>query len=487
MLKGLNTIAVVCNQWGDTGKGKFVDYFGEWADIIARGTGGANAGHTINLNGKEYIFHLIPSGILHDKEGKENILGSGVAFDPAIINEELDLLERENKTYDNLYFSKDAKLLMPQHIVMDSLKEKEAGKEKIGTTKRGIGPLYTDHVARIGLKIWHMLNPEILREKIEKNIAEKKELLLNKDRKMVKEIFTDNNLEQFYSEQNIFNVDAIVKAYQKYAERFRNMITDTDNYLRASLGKKKILIEGAQGLLLDVDEGSYPKVTSSNTSVRGLANGVGLSEKDVDKTFGITKAFYMTRVGSGPFPTELGGLKGQEWCEAQTKEKEKEYNPGINTNEEFSKGIAIRLAGGEYGATTGRPRRTGWLDLPLLRHAVDINGPEVILTKIDVLSDCDEIKICDSYQYYGPERDLGTYRLKEGDTITKAYPDADILEHCSPVYSSFSGWKEEITGIKEYENLPENLKALISYVEEQAGVNARVISTGPDRSDTILK
>tara|TARA_Y100000310_G_scaffold308996_1_gene352649 strand:- start:4015 stop:5520 length:1506 start_codon:yes stop_codon:yes gene_type:complete len=490
-LKDVKTLAIVCNQWGDTGKGKFVDYFSEWADIIARGTGGANAGHTILINGKKFVFHIVPSGIIHDFEGKINIIGKGVAFEPRVVKEELDVLDKAGLSYKNLKIAYNAKLVLPQHMLMDRIKEADSGSKKIGTTGRGIGPVYADYVSRVGLSVNDMLNKEVLVKKIKKNLAEKIKLLRCYDKEAIKEIMHHPHLSdgRFYSEEEFFDVNAIAEEYYEYGKFFKDMICDTDKLLKDVLGRKRILLEGAQGILLSVEHGSYPYVTSSDPSIQGLTKGVGLDEKDVDLVLGIVKAFYMTRVGKGPFPTELGGERSEEWCNTHTRaDEEKEYGGGtVNSSDEFEQGVGIRFSGSEYGATTGRPRRTGWLDLPLLRNAIKVNGSDVILTKLDVLDGCKIIKVCMEYEYDGDDYFIGEKVFRKGDRINVGVPDVNILKHCRPIYKEFPGWESDITKAKCYDELPENLKKIIDFVWESVGVNAKMISVGPEREQTIFK
>jgi adenylosuccinate synthase len=488
-LNNVMTLAVVCNQWGDTGKGKFVDYFAGKAKIIARGTGGANAGHTINIKDKTYIFHLIPSGIIYDSEKKINIIGNGVALDPRVILEELGLLDKSGLSYNYFKIAYNSKLVLPQHLVLDNIKEAGTGKGgTIGTTGRGIGPVYTDYYARIGLTTNDMLNKDLFAAKLKKNLKDKITLLQNEDPKKIKEIMNQPHLENgiFYDSKKIFNEEAIIEKYMQYGQKLKEMISDTDEFINSRKGKDRILLEGAQGHLLSIDYGSYPYVTSSDPSIRGLAKGVGLMEKDIDLTLGIAKAFYMTRVGGGPFPTEIGGKESEEWCSSKTKkdEESKYSNAGINSENELDQGIAIRKIGKEYGATTGRPRRIGWLDLPLLRYATRINGPDVILTKIDVLNYCNTIKICDSYVYDGPDYNIGNRLLKKGAHIDVAYPNSEILKYCKPIYKDFPGWESDLSGIKEYEKFPSNLRDIIDFIK---CVNVKIISTGPEREQTILR
>lgn len=491
LLAGVHTLAVVCNQWGDTGKGKFVDYFADWADIIARGTGGANAGHTIRCGQREYVFHLVPSGILYDTEGKINIIGSGTVFDPAVVCSELKILENEGLSYKNLLFSKNAKLVLPQHLLLDRIKESDI-KGKIGTTGRGIGPAYTDHYARTGLILNDILNPISFKEKLEKNLVDKIKFLKLFDTQIIKDIMGHEHLGggKFYSEEYIFNIDAIVESYSEYGKILGNMITDTDEFLRESLGKKNILLEGAQGNLLSIDIGTYPYVTSSDCSILGLAKGVGLKESDVDLTLGIIKAPYMTRVGEGPFPTELGGEKSARWCGGKgvnkKLEKEKYPNTSIDSEDEFEKGIAFRVAGDEYGATTGRPRRTGWLDLPLLRYSMKWSGHHAIFTKLDVLDQCQTIRICNAYEYTGGDYRIGNKILKKGDIIKTAIVDKEIISFCKPIYTDMPGWKTHTSDITSFENLPKELKDVLDFISKETGIIANIISLGPDRKQTII-
>lgn len=492
LLKNVKTLAIVCYQWGDTGKGKFVDLFADWADIIARGTGGANAGHTIVLNGKEYIFHLVPSGILRDGDGKINIIGNGVALDPRVVREELSILKKEKKSFSHLMIAYNAKLVLPQHIVLDRVKESDLKSGKLGTTGRGIGPVYTDHYARCGLIVNDMLNPDIFRRKLIKNLKDKVKLLRTYDRELVKEVMEHEHLSRglFYDPDEIFNVDAIVDKYMEYGKYFQYFIEDTDRFLNMHKGEKRILLEGAQGLLLSIDKGSYPYVTSSDSSAQGLARGVGLYDGDIDMTLGIVKAPYMTRVGAGPFPTEIGGQSSEEWCSRSdvTKDSEKEQVPwaDVNSEDEFGQGVGIRIAGGEYGATTGRPRRTGWLDLPLMRYAIRDAGPDVILTKLDVLNQCRKIKICTHYSYQGPDYYLGKAKIRKGSRIDVAIPIGEVLAHCKPVYKIFPGWLSDIGEVKKFTDVPKKLLHILDYVSAEIGARLKILSVGADRTKTIF-
>ena len=457
LLNDVKTLAIVCNQFGDTGKGKFVDFFADWADIIARGTGGANAGHTINIKDKKYVFHLVPSGITHDSAKKFNIIGSGVVFDPKIFLDEIHMLETEKLTYNYLLVSLNAKLVLPQHIARDNANESGTG-TRIGTTGRGIGPAYTDFTARRGLIVNDLLNKDIFTKKLRHNLEEHIAVLRNKDPEVVKEIISKINNGIFYSEKSLLDQDAIIEKYAEYGQIIKYMIDDTDKLMQYSLGKKHILLEGAQGILLSLDYGNYPFVTSSDASVRGLAKGTGLSERDVDLTLGIVKAFYMTRVGEGPFPTEFRGTLG-------------DY---------------VRAVGNEFGATTGRPRRVGWLDLPLLRYAKTINGKNIILTKLDVLDDCSTINICKGYEYIGEPYNYGGVKIRSGAILSTAILASEFLEKCRPIYRTFPGWNCDITGISDYDMLPVELRNIIEYIEIAADVRTRIISVGPERNQTII-
>lgn len=492
LLRDVNTAAVICSQWGDTGKGKIVDLFADWADVIARGTGADNAGHTIWVKGKKYVMHLIPSGILRDGDGKTNIIGSGVAVNPRVVLEEMAMLSEAGLSYDHLMIALNAKLILPQHILLDRLRESKSG--KIGTTGRGVGPVYADHYARQGLIVNDMLNPDSFRKKFLRNLKEKMILFKEYDPVLIQELMHHEHLEkgQFFSDGiGIFDVEAIVERYAEYGRLLRDLISDTDTFMKRIVGTKKILLEGAQGTMLSVDHGSYPFVTSSDCTDQGLAHGVGLKDKHIDLVLNIAKAFYMTRVGGGPFPTEIGGHASADWCAevGVTKGVEKDNYPfaTVNSQQDFLQGIAIRMAGEEYGATTGRPRRVGWLDLPVLRYATRQCGKDVILTKLDVLSSCEAIKICYSYQYDGEPFNYGDETFKAGDMIGVAVPFAEVMEKCGPVYAVFPGWCCDISDVREYDDLPEPLRAIIAFIEDRAKVSVRIVSVGADRDATIIR
>ncbi|MDQ5938325.1 MAG: Adenylosuccinate synthetase [Patescibacteria group bacterium] len=487
-------VAVVCNQWGDTGKGKLVDLLSTWADIIIRGTGGANAGHTIVVKDQKHIFHLLPSGILHDIDGKINIIGRGVAFDPQAVIDELDILQGAGLSVKHLKISHQAPLMLPFHILIDRMGDKV---QKIGTTGRGIGPLYTDYTARHSLFLNDIFNPEIFREKLTKYLEGKKNILAALDKEAAKEVLAHPHLGGgiYFHPEDILDIEAIVKKYTgDFATRLKPYIIDLENFVQTALqAKKNILLEGAQGTLLSIDFGTTKFQTSSDCTIDGLARGAGLREGDVEHVFGIAKAFYMTRVGNGPFPTEFGGKPSEEYCaKGITKDQEKtehtsrvvEYLAG---DDQLNLGIAVRLLGDEYGATTGRTRRNGWLDLVALKYAMQYNGPSLTLTKVDVLDTFVKIKLAVAYKYAGPDIFYAGQELKAGQQIDFFPRFSEILYNCEPVYQEFDGWQTAISGIEDYEALPQAIKTIVDFVEQYTGGKIEVISVGPDREQTIFK
>lgn len=419
-------VVVVGAQWGDEGKGKIVDFLSAKADVIARFQGGHNAGHTVAVNNEEFIFHLIPSGILH--KGKTYLIGNGVVVDPRALVEEINRLrEKGIEVGKNLLLSKNAHLIMPYHRVIDEESERLRGVKRIGTTGRGIGPAYVDKIARKGIKVVDLLQPDVFKEKLRLNLSDVNFLL-----------------EHFYKVKG-FNYEEIYAEYMSYAEKLSEHIADTDIVINEmiSLGKN-ILLEGAQGTLLDVDHGTYPYVTSSSAVAGGACIGLGVGPTKISKVLGVAKA-YTTRVGSGPFPTEIKDHLADE----------------------------IREKGKEYGATTGRPRRCGWLDTVTLKHSARINGfTGLAITKLDVLDGLDKIKICSAYRYKG--------RLYED------FPkEISIFEECEPVYEELNGWKSSTAGIKDFNKLPEAAKSYIKKIEKIVGVEVQLISTGQERENTI--
>lgn len=423
----MSTVVIVGTQWGDEGKGKIVDFLTEKAAVVARYQGGHNAGHTVVINDEKYILHLIPSGILH--KGKKCIIGNGVVIAPDALISEIDgLNERGIRTDGNLLISKNAHVIMPYHTAIEKENENKKGKKKIGTTGRGIGPSYTDKVARHGIRMMDLLTPNVFREKLSANLTTINFLL-----------------ENFYKTAPL-KADVIYDKYMKYAERLSRYIADTDIIINNKIDSgENILFEGAQGTLLDIDHGTYPFVTSSNTIAGGACTGLGVGPTKINRVLGIAKA-YTTRVGEGPFPTELKTEIGE----------------------------SIRQKGGEFGATTGRPRRCGWLDMVILKYAIRINGlTGIALTKMDILDGMDKLKICVGYKHNG--------RLYE------EFPkETEVLENCEPVYEEVEGWKESTLGIKEFDNLPANAKKYIKKIEEMLKTEVQIISTGQKRDEIIV-
>ncbi|MFA5126815.1 MAG: adenylosuccinate synthetase [Patescibacteria group bacterium] len=493
-LQDKRCLAVVCNQWGDTGKGKLVDLLSTWADIIIRGTGGANAGHTIVVGNQKHIFHLLPSGILHDLAGKINVIGRGVAFDPQAVIDELNILQTAGSDVKNLKISHQAPLILPYHILVDRIGDKE---QKIGTTGRGIGPLYTDYAARQTIFVNDIFNQEVFREKLTKYLAGKQNVLLGLDKNIAKEVLSHPHLGGgiYFNSETILDIEAIVEKYTgDFAVRLKPYIIDLENFVRKALAdNKKILLEGAQGALLSVDHGTTKYQTSSDCTIAGLAKGAALRENQVDHVFGIAKAFYMTRVGHGPFPSEFGGRESEEYCERGiTREQEKadhanKIDEYINSGDQLKTGIAVRLLGDEYGATTGRTRRNGWLDLVALKYAMGYNSHSLALTKVDVLDKFKKIKLCIAYKYIGPNIFYAGRELKTGQQIDFFPRFSEILYNCEPVYQEFDGWQTAISSIEDYATLPQAIKTIVEFIEQYTVGKINIISVGPDRQQTILK
>ncbi len=420
----MSTLVVVGIQWGDEGKGKLVDFLSHKAHMIVRFQGGNNAGHTIVIDGNKYILHLIPSGILN--KGKKCIIGNGVVIDPAVLLLEINNLKKRGVNIDeNLFISKTAHLIMPYHIAI----EKEYEKSKnIGTTGRGIGPAYTDKISRNGIRVIDLFYPEILLSKINSNL------------------FTINFLLKNLYKAEPLNAEDIYKLYLNYAKEISAYVTDTDIMINEAIeSNEDILFEGAQGTLLDIDHGTYPFVTSSNTITGGVCTGAGVSPLKINKILGVAKA-YTTRVGEGPFPTEIKDSIGE----------------------------CIRQRGGEYGSTTGRPRRCGWLDMVALKYAVRVNGlTGLAITKLDVLDGLDKIKICVGYKY--------------NNTVYHNFPkELEVLQNCEPIYDELHGWTENTVGIQDFDKLPINAKVYIKEIENMLQRKVQIISTGQGRGDTIL-
>lgn len=459
LLDGVQVAAVICNQWGDSGKGKFSDFFAsQWADVVARGIGGDNAGHTVNVNGVERIFHILPSGITHDERGVISVLGNGMVINLEVLCKELDELTSQGLRYANLRISQDAHVIMPWHIARDKARHESQLNGGIGSTGRGIGPCYTDKIARRGIRVIDLFNVDIFARKIEA-------------------------IKEFYSEQEIVTSDVIEKL-RPIAKNLDAFIGNTTAQMHDLFRRgKKILLEGAQGLLLSSEHGTYPYVTSSDCSLNGTASGVGLPASVVDLPLGIVKFPFMTRVGAGPFPTELGGRRSEEYCAEGRHGKEEEarmYGGRVlemmNSPDDFERGIGIRMAAGEYGASTGRPRRVGWTDAVAARYAVGINGPLMILTKVDSLAGSDGFEVCygyDSADGKGP--------------ATATFPrDEKSLRNVKPRNRRYGGYGE-IGGVREYEDLPENLTTAIREFEEFTHGKVVVVSVGAERDATIVR
>jgi len=425
---GMSVNVIVGSQWGDEGKGKVVDLLSKDADIVARFQGGANAGHSIVLSGEKYILHLIPSGILHPQT--ICVIGNGVVIDPVVLLDEIRFLESKGiKVSDRLLISHRAHLIMPYHKLLDQAQEDFFTADKIGTTGRGIGPAYVDKFNRTGIRIVDLLDKETLTQKIQLNINQKNQIL-----------------EKIYKREQL-DAKAIIQEYLSFDKKMNEYIADISIYMNQAIeDKKRILIEGAQGTLLDIDFGTYPFVTSSNPISGGACTGLGIGPTCIHRVIGIIKA-YTTRVGHGPFPTEFFGDMSDQ----------------------------MRELGDEYGATTGRPRRCGWFDAVIANYAVRINGLNCFaLTKLDVLDTLAEIKICIAY------------RLKQKQ-ITNFPADLTTLKQCQPEYITVPGWEKSTKEITSYNNLPANAKKYIETIENQVQIPISIISVGPDRDQTIFR
>ncbi len=413
-------------QWGDEGKGKIVDVLTPEYDIIARFQGGPNAGHTLIFNGIKHVLHTIPSGVF--RADTENIIGNGVVIDPVILKKEIENLQaRDVDVHATLQVSRKAHLILPTHRLLDAASETAKGKNKIGSTLKGIGPTYMDKTGRNGLRVGDIEEPNF-NEKYGKLKAKHLDMLARFD-------FEPEGLEKMEAE------------FMNGIELLHSLtLIDSEHVMNAAIkSSKKILAEGAQGSLLDIDFGSYPFVTSSNTICAGACTGLGIAPNKIGEVYGIFKA-YCTRVGSGPFPTELMDKDGED----------------------------IRKAGGEFGATTGRPRRCGWIDLPALKYAIVINGvTQLIMTKADVLSGFAEVKVCTHYDYKGEQIDYFPY-------------DVDTYE-AKPIYKSIKGWKQDLTGITNINDLPAELNEYITYLEKELEVPISIVSVGPDRKQTLFR
>jgi adenylosuccinate synthase len=420
-------IVVIGAQWGDEGKGKVVDVITPHVNVVVRFSGGNNAGHTVVVGREKYVLHTIPSGILHN--GRRCVIGCGVVVDPGSLIEEMESLVQRGVELDgNLYISKNAHLIMPYHPALDRASEAKLGARRIGTTGKGVGPAYVDKAARVGIRMADLLDERLFREKVEFNLAHKNRLLRD-----------------FYDAET-FSVDAILNQYLRYAGWLAPYITDTALLLSKWIDSGySVLFEGAQATMLDIDHGTYPYITSSSTTAGGAATGTGVPPTKIHGVLGVAKA-YSTRVGEGPFPTEMTGEMAE----------------------------TIRARGNEYGATTGRPRRCGWFDGVVMRYATRINGFDTVaLTKLDVLDQCETVKVCTGYRW-------------RGEIITDFPEEETALAKLEPVYEEISGWMSSTAGAKNEGDLPAKARRYLERLEELIGVPFCLISTGAQRDETIL-
>ncbi|MED1665135.1 adenylosuccinate synthase [Brevibacillus laterosporus] len=420
----MSTVVVVGTQWGDEGKGKITDYLAETAEVVARYQGGNNAGHTIIFDGNKYKLHLIPSGIFY--KDKICVIGNGMVIDPKALVAELDYLHGHGFTTNNLKISDRAHVILPYHIKLDGVEEESRGQNKIGTTRKGIGPAYMDKAARIGIRITDLMDKEEFKEKLARNLIEKNRIL-----------------EKLYNEEG-FKLEDIYEEYLKYAEIIRPYVADTSVVLNDVIDNgNRVLFEGAQGVLLDIDQGTYPYVTSSNPIAGGVTIGSGVGPSKINQVIGVAKA-YTTRVGDGPFPTELHDATGDH----------------------------IREVGFEFGTTTGRPRRIGWFDTVVVRHARRVSGiTGLAITKLDTLSGIDKLRICTAYKY-------------KGEILNEFPASLKVLAECEPVYEELEGWSEDITGIRDLNELPATARHYIERITQLTGVPMSIFSVGPDREQT---
>ncbi|MCY7501510.1 adenylosuccinate synthase [Bacillus pumilus] len=420
----MSSVVVVGTQWGDEGKGKITDFLSENAEVIARYQGGNNAGHTIKFDGVTYKLHLIPSGIFYKE--KTCVIGNGMVVDPKALVTELAYLHERNVSTDNLRISNRAHVILPYHLKLDEVEEERKGANKIGTTKKGIGPAYMDKAARIGIRVADLLDREVFEEKLARNLEEKNRLL-----------------EKMYDAEG-FKIEDILDEYYDYGQQVKKYVVDTSVVLNDALDEgRRVLFEGAQGVMLDIDQGTYPFVTSSNPVAGGVTIGSGVGPTKIQHVVGVSKA-YTTRVGDGPFPTELHDEIGDQ----------------------------IREVGREYGTTTGRPRRVGWFDSVVVRHARRVSGiTDLSLNSIDVLTGIETLKICVAYKLNGEITEEFPASLKE-------------LAKCEPVYEEMPGWTEDITGVKNLSELPENARHYLERISQLTGIPLSIFSVGPDRSQT---
>ena len=420
--------AVVGANWGDEGKGKVIDYLATQADVVIRGQGGNNAGHTLVVDGKKFALRLIPSGVLNPNT--INVIGNGIVFDPQGFLEEVEMLKKDNIDTSNIKISDRAHIVFPYHKELDALAEEARGDNKIGTTKKGIGPCYMDKTERSGIRICDLMDKDVFAKKLKLQVDAKNKLV-----------------QGVYGKEAMFDFETIYNEYLGYAEKIRNHVADTSVIVYDAIkAGKKVLFEGAQGTLLDLDLGTYPFVTSSHPISGGFAVGAGVGPNMIKDVVGIVKA-YTTRVGEGPFVTELDNEIGEE----------------------------IRIKGREFGTVTGRSRRCGWFDAVIVRYAARVNGlTSISLMLLDVLTGFDKIQVCTAY--------------KMGDKIIKDFPASlEDLAKCEPIYEELEGWTEDITSVERFEDLPENAKKYVNRVEELCEIPIGIVSVGPDREDTIVR
>ena len=420
------SVIIVGTQWGDEGKGKIVDYLADKCEYVVRSQGGSNAGHTVVVDNVKYKLRLLPSGILH--KDKVCVIGNGVVIEPKVFLSEIDSLIEKKVNISNLKISNRAHVLMPYHKVLDELQEEDLGENKLGTTKNGIGPCYMDKASRLGIRICDLMDKDEFARKLKFNVELKNKLL-----------------KKLYNHEG-FNYDELLKEYLEYADRLRPYVADTAQILNDAVkNQKNILFEGAQATMLDLDHGTYPFVTSSFPTAAGACSGSGVGPRKINHVIGVVKA-YSTRVGEGPFPSELFDDVGQ----------------------------FIRDKGGEYGTVTGRPRRCGWLDACVVKYASYINGLDSIaITRLDILDELDKIKICVGYKY--------------NDEILTWYPaNLNILSKVEPVYEEFEGWKTSTRDIREYDKLPENAKKYLKRLSEVIETDISIVSVGAGRDETII-
>ncbi|NOJ71934.1 adenylosuccinate synthase [Paenibacillus alvei] len=419
----MSTVVVVGTQWGDEGKGKITDFLAESADVVARYQGGNNAGHTILIDNKKYKLSLIPSGIFYTD--KICVIGNGMVINPKALIQEIEYIHENGFSTDNLRISDRAHVIMPYHMVLDGLEEERKGPNKIGTTRKGIGPCYMDKAARNGIRIVDLLDKDVFEKKFRHLANEKNELI------------------RMYGGEEL-DIEATLQEYHEYAEFIRNYVVDTSVVLNDAIdGGKKVLFEGAQGVMLDIDQGTYPFVTSSNPTAGGVCIGSGVGPSKIEEVIGVAKA-YTTRVGDGPFPTELNNETGD----------------------------FIREAGHEYGTVTGRARRVGWFDSVVVRHARRVSGiTGLSLNSLDVLTGLETVKICTAY--------------KCGEEIIEHYPASlDMLGKCEAIYEEMPGWSEDITGCKTLDELPESTRNYVKRVSELTGIPISIFSVGRNREQT---